>query len=98
MKTEIRFTRVNCNSDGHPREVVHFLELVNDADREEAQKREETVRPFKFSVSHLYDIALSKARKINGRKFHNKQYGGGIVFVCWDRKELEEKILNIKNS
>ena len=33
-------------------------------------------------VSAKYNLALHRARKIGGRKFHNKQYGGGIVFGC----------------
>ena len=27
---------------------------------------------------------LEAARKLGGRKFHNKQYGGGIVFQAYE--------------
>jgi len=30
--------------------------------------------------SRNYEEALFIARKLGGKKFHNKQYGGGIVF------------------
>lgn len=32
-----------------------------------------------LELSGSYNTALQIARKIGGRKFHNKQYGGGIV-------------------
>lgn len=31
-----------------------------------------------------YEAALTAARKIGGRKFHNKQFGGGIVFQAYE--------------
>jgi hypothetical protein len=31
-----------------------------------------------------YTIALALAKTLGGRKFHNKQYGGGIVFQEYD--------------
>jgi hypothetical protein len=39
-----------------------------------------------------YETALSRARKIGGRKFHNKQYGGGIVFSAVNKDVLEARI------
>ena len=38
---------------------------------------------FKLNTqSELDDLALARSRKLGGKKFHNKQYGGGIVFGC----------------
>lgn len=96
--TGIDFTRVNNDVNGNPRYVCHFLNLVNDKDRERADQLEKTVRPHKFSISHLYDIAIRKSHKIGGRKFHNKQYGGGIVFQSYSLPELERHINEVKNS
>jgi hypothetical protein len=31
-------------------------------------------------ISRNYDEALFICKKLGGKKFHNKQYGGGIVF------------------
>jgi len=42
-----------------------------------------------------YETALKLARKIGGKKFHNKQYGGGIVFQSYSIDELAKKILAI---
>ncbi len=30
-----------------------------------------------------YDLALSRSRQLGGKKWHNKQYGGGIVFQMY---------------
>lgn len=94
----IDFTRINNDVNGNPRYACHFLEFVNDADRAKADELEATVRPFKFSISHLYDIAVRKANKIGGRKFHNKQYGGGIVFQSYNTGNLSDLIREIKKS
>ena len=39
-----------------------------------------------------YDAALNLARSIGGKKFHNKQYGGGIVFQSFNLPETEAAI------
>lgn len=97
-KNEIEFTRINNDVNGNPRYVCHFLALVNDKDRELADQYENTVKPFKFSISHLYDIAIKKSHKIGGRKFHNKQYGGGIVFQSYNNTELSNHINELKSK
>jgi hypothetical protein len=94
--SKIEFTRVNNDVNGNPRYVCHFLALVNDADRAKADKLESTVKPHQFSISHLYDIAVRKSHKIGGRKFHNKQYGGGIVFQSYSLPELERHINEVQ--
>jgi hypothetical protein len=94
---QIDFTRINNDVNGNPRYVCHFLALVNDKDREQAKQREKTVKPFQFSISHLYDIAVKKANTIGGKKFHNKQYGGGIVFQSYNIGETEQHVIELKN-
>ena len=75
------FTRVNNDSNGNPRYVLHFLHCVpaymdNDGN----------------SVGRKYDAALYVMKKAGGRKFHNKQYGGGIVFSSYDLTDTIAKI------
>ena len=51
---------------------------------------------FVFHFLHLadsYEQALKIAKKIGGRKFHNKQYGGGIAVQSYNI-EHEIKIIN----
>jgi hypothetical protein len=49
---------------------------------------------FKLNTkSERYNLALIRSRKLGGKKFHNKQYGGGIVFGCvYNLHELCELI------
>jgi hypothetical protein len=39
-----------------------------------------------------YDLALNRAKKLGGRKFSNKQFGGGIVFQSYNNEFLAQKI------
>jgi hypothetical protein len=41
---------------------------------------------------------LKRARKIGGKKFHNKQFGGGIVFQSYSDNELEKDIAQLLAS
>ena len=43
-----------------------------------------------------YEVAIKRGNKLGGRKFHNKQYGGGIVFqVCEGMlPKLEKRIVD----
>lgn len=68
----IEWTRVRNDTNGNPRYVCHFLNLLT---REELDSVRDT--------GEKYQIALARARKIGGRKFHNRHYGGGIVFQSY---------------
>ena len=48
-----------------------------------------------LNFANDYKTALSLARQIGGKKFHNKQYGGGIVFQSYNIKQLENQIFDI---
>ena len=82
-KTTINWARINNNVNGNPRYVCHFLNFILDSDRNS------------FDISGLYDLALKRAKKLGGKKFHNKQYGGGIVFVSYSLPELENRIAEL---
>jgi len=94
----IEFTRVNSDVNGNPRQVCHFLELVNRADENAADYMEKTRRPFHFSTHYLYEIAVMKARKIGGAKYKGKNYGGGIVFQTYEKSEEAAKIAEMKRE
>lgn len=82
METKIEFTRINNDANGNPRYVCHFLNFITDNDNTGSI----------LGIGGSYDVALSRAKKIGGRKFHNKQYGGGIVFQSYNLRETEEDI------
>jgi hypothetical protein len=69
------FTRINNDTNGNPRFVVHYLQLADS-----------------------YERALYLGRKLGGRKFHNKQYGGGIAFQSYNTEQLAERIAEIRQN
>lgn len=79
MSTLIDFTRINNDTNGNPRYVCHFLNFIKNNEVEPNQ----------------YEIALKRAKKIGGRKFHNKQYGGGVVFQSYNIQSTEKDILEL---
>jgi len=51
-----------------------------------------------LQLADNYDRALYLGRKLGGRKFHNKQYGGGIVFQSYNTRILGDQICQIKQA
>lgn len=96
--TKIDFTRVNNDVNGNPRYVCHFRELITANERGYAYQDEDidSSKPvLSLGISEQYELALKKAKTIGGRKFHNKQYGGGIVFQSYNIRETEKDILKL---
>lgn len=64
-------TRINSDKNGNPRYVIHYLSLshlLNDD-----------------NVYNSYEQSLKIAKKrIGGKKYNNKKYGGGIVFQSYN--------------
>lgn len=81
--TPDQFTRVNNDSNGNPRYVIHFLNFILQDDR--------IMGPDNMTHKR-YELALKRAKKIGGKKFHNKQYGGGIVFQSYNIAATAERI------
>jgi hypothetical protein len=46
-------------------------------------------------AADTYEAALALARQIGGRKYHNKQYGGGIVFQCYGPDDIGPHIARV---
>jgi hypothetical protein len=93
---EINFTKITNDTNGNGRYVCSFLSIVNDKDREQAQELSKICTPFKFPTEYLYNIAINKAKLIGGKKYHNKKFGGGIVFQSNSLQVLNENINKIK--
>jgi hypothetical protein len=51
-----------------------------------------------LQLADTFERALYLGRKLGGRKFHNKQFGGGIVFQSYNTGILAEKIGQIKQA
>jgi hypothetical protein len=94
----MELTRINNDVNGKPRYVVAYSELLNESDEKEARRLANQPGPIRFFVDFEYQMALKKAKQIGGRKFHNKQYGGGIVFQSYNTDQLLKDIAALKNS
>jgi len=80
MYTKDDLTRVNNDVNGNPRYVIHFLALLTEEESGD--------------ISNRYNLAIAKAKKLfGGKKFHNKQYGGGIVFQSYNT-QMELDLIN----
>jgi len=89
----MQVTRIN------DRLVIHFLNFVNEKDRERAEKiAAKADFPNCQTVLTLHDIAVAKAKPFGGKAYKGKQYGGGIAFSwsAWEEKQLIEKVKEIQ--
>lgn len=88
MSESLELTRINSDGNGNPRVVVHFLALNT---REELDK---TGADW-VEIGEKYRLALARAKTIGGRKFHNRQFGGGIAFVSFNHADLAAHISRV---
>jgi len=89
MKAQINWTRIKNDINGNPRYVCHFLSLLSE---EEKDTSNDALFSGLSRISDMYAYAIKRAHKIGGRKFHNKQYGGGIVFQSFSLTDTEKHI------
>lgn len=82
------FTFIKHDINGNPRAVCHMLSFLTD---EELSRTGAEWIP----ITEKYRIAIQRAHLIGGRKFHNKQFGGGIVFQCYSEDELRKSIADL---
>jgi hypothetical protein len=81
----INFTKIKNDINGNPRYVCHFLSLLTEVESYDQN----------LTINEKYDLAVMKAKKIGGRRYHNKSYGGGIVFQSFNIGETEKEIINL---
>lgn len=90
----MEWTKIKHDVNGNPRYVCHYHNLLTEAELNASMwdYQGRIILPTK------YEIAVKRANKLGGRKFHNKQYGGGIVFSTYSLSELERSILNARGE
>jgi hypothetical protein len=71
--------RINNDVNGNPRYVVHFYDLLNEGERKG------------LDVLQSFDLAVKKARKVGGKIYRGKDFGGGIVFQSYNILETINK-------
>ena len=78
--------RIRNDVNGNPRHVVHFTDLEPPAMRDTLREQS--------SISDRYARVVKLANKLGGRRFHNKQYGGGVVFTAY-ACEIEDIVARV---
>jgi hypothetical protein len=81
---KIEWTRIKNDINGNGRYVCHFLNLNTQAEKAADYDT--------LTTSQKYEIAVKRANRIGGRKYHTKAYGGGIVFQSSSLPETEAAI------
>jgi hypothetical protein len=71
--------RINNDVNGNPRYVVHFYDLLTD------------IEGLNLTILQRYELALQKARKVGGKMYRGKDFGGGIVFQSYNIIETINK-------
>lgn len=87
---KITWQQVSPDRSGNPRYVCHFFSLNT---RAELDSDNSLASP--GHVSDQYSLALKRARRIGGKKFHNKVFGGGIVFATSNLRVTEKEIARV---
>jgi hypothetical protein len=73
--------RINNDINGNPRFVVHFYDLLTDSES----------WGLNLTILQRYELALKKARKVGGKIYRGKDFGGGIVFQSYNIIETINK-------
>ena len=78
--------RVKNDVNGNPRVVIHFFDFLSAKEHD------------KYSLDECYNLAHKRAKKIGGRKYMGKDFGGGFVFQCYNERMLIERINEQKDK
>ena len=79
--TPENFTRINNDTNGNQRYVIHFLDALTEQEYNNLE-----------NINERYIKALNKVKNLGGKKYHTKAYGGGIVFQSYNIQNLCNKL------
>ena len=80
-----KFYRVDCDVNGNPRYVIHFLAFITD---------DEVRNSLRGDIDGQYKLAHSRALNIGFSKYRGKNFGGGFVGVSYDLDNTAERIID----
>jgi len=72
--------RINNDINGNPRYVISFLDLLTVADIQG------------LDIDQKFNLALQKARKVGGKIYRGKDFGGGIVIQSFNILQTINKV------
>lgn len=90
--TDIEWTRIKSDVNGNSRFVCHFTDLEGFTLR--------FYNRVNLTLSERYDLVVKAANKLGGKRFHNKQFGAGIVFTSYEFElpKVAKRVREILNS
>jgi hypothetical protein len=81
-KKSTKSSRSYLSAGLDPRYVIHFLRLLTNDEKYGTP----------MTIDQKYALALQKGKKAGGKKFHNKMFGGGVVFQSYNLTDLINKL------
>lgn len=95
MTTTTDFTRIKNDINGNPRYVCHYSHLNTEVEKTDNPISATPIFKVNDSLDNRYKLAVNRAKMLGGRKYHNKQFGGGVVFQSYNLQDLCNKINNL---
>lgn len=95
LPRKIEFTRLNNDTNGNPRYVCHYSDLLTKEDNESLPLNVSPIFKVNENIDARYNLALKRAKSLGGRKYNNKSFGGGVVFQSYNIQDLEKKIIEL---
>lgn len=93
----IEFKRLKNSVYGNPRYAIHFFSMLSTDEQVALENKFRAENNTSLGVTqYMYKAALKKAKKLGGSKYHNKSFGGGIVFTSYNINDLEKQIQESK--
>ena len=85
----INWTRIKSDINGNPRFVCHFTDLESFEAR--------FYNRVNLNLTERYARVVKFANKVGGRKYHNKSYGGGVVFQAYEHQlpDLARRVIEM---
>lgn len=103
---DIQFYIITHDINGNSRAVIHYSNLlrVDEITPSRATTHDLTRDEMDHYVcgmsetSYAYQLAVKRANKIGGRKYHTRLFGGGIVFQVNNLDDLAQAIRNARKG
>lgn len=101
---DIQFYIITHDTNGNSRAVIHYSNLLRASELmpSQATMRDLTHNEIDHYIrgmsetSYAYQLAVKRANKIGGRKYHTRLFGGGIVFQVNNLNDLARAIHNAR--
>lgn len=94
----MEYKRIKRDINGNPRYVFHYSDFNSEKERDLYPTNVSPIFKVNDNLDKRYELALSKARSIGGKKYRGKDFGRGIVIQSYNIKRTIEQIEEIKKN